>query len=92
MTVEVKSEPTRNEHSVIFRLNKNLIQPGTGKSYPDAASAAHNPLARALFQIRGVHSVWVLGNEVQVTKDESVRWGTINSKVIETIKQIESDN
>lgn len=92
MTVEVKVEPTRNEHSVIFSLNKSLIQPGTGESYPDAASTANSPLARALFQIRGVQSVWILGNDVQITKDESVRWGRINSKIIETIKQIESDN
>ncbi len=92
MSLEVKATPTRNEHSVIFQLNKTLIQPGTGQSYPDARSAEGSPLASALFRIEGVQSVWILGNDVQVTKDESVRWGRINSKIIETIKQIESDN
>ena len=91
MTVEVKVKPTRNEHSVIFSLNKTLVRAGTGEPYSDAASAKNSPLASALFKIRGVQSIWLLGNDVQVTKYESARWGTLNSKIIETIKQVESD-
>ena len=90
MTVEVTVEPTRNEHSVIFQLNKDLIPPGTGMPFSDAESAKDHPLAKALFQLPGVASVWILGNDVQVTKEERVRWGSLNSQVIECIKRMES--
>ena len=90
MTVEVTVEPTRNEHSVIFKLNKDLIPPGTGLSFSDAESAKDHPLAKALFQLPGVSSVWILGNDVQVTKEDRMRWSSLKSKVIETIKRMES--
>ena len=86
MTVEVKALTTRNPHSVIFKLNRTLADPGIGLSFFDPASAQGHPIARGLFGIHGVLSVWIIGDEVQVTKDEDVRWGTINSRIIETIK------
>jgi hypothetical protein len=77
----------RNENSVSFILDKTLIPPGTGNPYPNREKAQSDPLAKALFEIKGVSSVWVLGNEVQVTKDDQVSWGALKSRVVETIKQ-----
>jgi len=88
MSVEVTIEPTRNPDTVGFQVNRSLVPPGTGLSFPSAESAQNHPLAHALFQIRGVVSVWILGNEVTVTKDERVGWSRIHSRVIETLKQI----
>ena len=90
MSVEVTVEPTRNEDSVVFILNKTLIPPGTGSTFSNRESAKDHPLARALFEIRGVNSLWIIGSEVQVTKDPGVSWGAIKAKVVETIKQVES--
>ncbi|NIQ00231.1 MAG: hypothetical protein GWM98_07185 [Nitrospinaceae bacterium] len=90
MTVTVTPETTRNEHSVIFQLNKTLRPPGTGLSFPNAPSAQNHELARALFQIKGVASIWIIGSEVQVTKSEGVGWGAIKGKIVETIRQVES--
>ncbi len=90
MSVNVTVEPMRNVHSVSFILDKTLIPPGTGNPYSNRESAQSNPLAKALFEIKGVSSIWVLGNEVQVTKDDEVTWGAIKAKIIETIKRIES--
>ncbi len=87
MSVSVTVEPTRNENTVVFKLDKALIPPGTGNSYPNPETAQSDPLAKALFEIRGVSSVWVLGNEVHVTKEDQVTWGAIKSKVVETIRQ-----
>jgi hypothetical protein len=87
MPVSVTVEITRNENTVAFKLDKDLIPPGTGSSYPDRQKAQSNPLAKALFEIQGVSSVWVLGNEVHVTKDDEATWGAVKSKVMETIKQ-----
>ncbi len=87
MTVDVTLETTRNSDSVIFKLDRELLPPGTGDTYPDPELAKENPLASALFKIKGVVSVWIIGNEVQVSKDERVSWGRINSRIIETIKR-----
>jgi hypothetical protein len=87
MSVSVTVETTRNENTVVFKLDKDLIPPGTGSSYPDREKAQSNPLAKALFEIQGVSSVWVLGNEVHVTKEDDVTWGAVKSKVVETIRK-----
>jgi len=87
MSVKVTVEPMRNGNSVAFILDKSLIPPGTGSSYPNREKAQSNPLAKALFEIRGVNSIWILGNEVQVTKDEEATWGALKGKVVETIRQ-----
>lgn len=89
MTLEVKPQITRNPDSVTFCLNKTLLPPGKGLAFSGPEFAKDHPLARELFQIRGVKSIWIIANEVQVTKDEKVRWGTITSKIIETIKRVE---
>ena len=87
MSVQVTVAPTRNENSVSFVLDKTLIPPGTGESYPNSEKAQSNPLARALFEIKGVNSIWVLGNEVQVTKDNDASWGALKGRVVETIRK-----
>ncbi len=90
MPVTVTVEPTRNEDSVVFILDKTLIPPGTGSTFSNREFAKDHPLARALFEIRGVSSIWILGNEVTVTKVPGVSWGNIKAKIVETIKQVES--
>ena len=87
MSVNVTVEPMRNENSVSFVLDKALLPPGTGNPYSNRESAQGNPLAKALFEIKGVHSIWVLGNEVQVTKDDGASWGALKGRVVETIKK-----
>ena len=87
MSVNVTVEPMRNENSVSFTLDKTLIPPGTGDSYPNSEKAQSNPLAKALFEIKGVNSVWVLGNEVQVTKDDDASWGALKGRVVETLRK-----
>ena len=87
MSVQVTVEPMRNEHSVSFLLDKTLIPPGTGESYPNSEKAQANPLAKALFELKGVNSIWILGNEVQVTKDDDASWGALKGRVVETIRK-----
>ncbi len=90
MSVTVTVETTRNEDSVVFILDKTLIPPGTGSPFPNRETAQSHPLAKALFEINGVASVWLIGSEVQVTKNGAVSWGAIKAKIVETIKRIES--
>jgi len=86
MTVEVHCHTTRNENLLEFEVNRQIIPPGTGLSYFDPESAQHHPLAKALFGIRGVAGLYILGNAVHVSKEENIRWGSITSQVEETLK------
>jgi len=86
MALEITVEPTRNEHSIIFLLNRQVVRPGTGLSFSGPESAEEYPLAKSLFQIKGVASVWMISNEIQVTKDDNARWTAIKSRIMETIQ------
>lgn len=87
-TIEIKTKPTRTESLVTFSLNKELIPPGTGLSFPEKNSGQAHPIAKALFEINGVESVWILGNDIQVTKSDQVRWSSIKSKIVDAIQRI----
>jgi hypothetical protein len=78
---------TRNPNFVTFSLETAIIPPGTGMTFADLETAETYPLAHALFKIKGVKSIWILGNDIQITKDEKSRWGSIQSKIIETIRR-----
>ncbi|NIQ01429.1 MAG: hypothetical protein GWM98_14415, partial [Nitrospinaceae bacterium] len=56
-------------------MDRDLLPPGTGLSFSSPETANEHPIASAIFQVSGVQSVWILGNEIQVCKDEKVRWG-----------------
>ncbi len=86
MALEITFEPTRNEHSVIFTLNREVVRPGTGLSFSGPETAKDHPLAKSLFQIKGVTSIWMISNEIQITKDDNARWSAIKSRVLETIR------
>ena len=87
MTLKIITEPTRSQTLITFTLNKSIIPPGTGKSFPNKASAEKNPIAKAIFEIEGVESVWILGNDIQVGKADEIRWSTIKSKIYDAIRK-----
>jgi|TARA_B110000438_G_C15748750_1_gene621940 hypothetical protein len=85
MGIQITTLPTRTENLVTFTLDKDLIPPGTGLSYPNKELAQSHSIAKALFELNGVESVWILGNSIQVSKSDNVRWGSLKAKVEETI-------
>ena len=85
MGIQITTTPTRTENLVTFTLDKDLIPPGTGLSYPNKELAQSHSIAKALFELSGVESVWILGNSIQVSKSDDVRWGSLKGKVVETI-------
>jgi len=90
MSLKISMTPTRSENLVTFGLDRDLIPPGTGLSFASAAQAEGHPLARALFRVRGVKSVWILGRDIQVGKDPKARWASITAQVIEAIRACEA--
>jgi len=86
MSIEITAVPTRTENLLTFELNRALIPPGTGLSFPNVHSAESHPVARAIFQVKGVSSVWILDNAIDVTKDATARWAAVKPKVVEAIR------
>ncbi len=85
MTLQIKTQPTRSETLITFTLNKALIPPGTGRSFPNKASAQSDSIAKTIFEVEGVESVWILGNDIQVGKADGIRWSAIKPKIYDAI-------
>lgn len=76
---------TPNPNAAKFTTDRTLVE-GRGKSYASADAAKDDPLARRLFQIDGVASVFVVDNFVTVTKDPDASWDDLAPKVTRAIK------
>ena len=85
MTIKIETTPTRTENLITFTLDKELIPPGTGLSYPNKDAAQSHDIAKALFELNGVKSVWILGNSIQVSKSDNIRWASLKAKCEEVI-------
>ena len=85
MPVNIETTPTRTENLITFTLDKDIIPPGTGLSYPNKEAAQSHYLAKSLFEINGVESIWILGNSIQISKSDNIGWGSLKAKCLETI-------
>jgi NFU1 iron-sulfur cluster scaffold homolog, mitochondrial len=66
-------EETPNPNAVKFIL-KEPVSNGAARQFQDAAAAADDPLARALFEVGGVVSVFYMGNMITVEKTDEEDW------------------
>lgn len=82
-TVTVTGTP--NPNAAKFTVDRTLVE-GRGKTFSDRAAARDDPLARRLFEIEGVASVFVVDNFVTVTKRPDASWDELAPKVTRAIK------
>src|SRR5919199_1238157 len=66
-------EETPNPNAVKFVL-KEPVSNGAARSYRDADEAADDPLARSLFEVGHVVSVFYMGNMITVEKSGEEDW------------------
>lgn len=78
---------TPNPNAAKFTVDRTLVE-GRGKTYASAQDAKNDPLARRLFEIRGVASVFVLDNFVTVTKSADASWDDVAPRVTRAIKDV----
>jgi len=83
--VQVSAEPTPNPNSVKFNLNRVVTAAGS-ESYDSLQEAANSPLAKRLFEIKGVKSLFFLKNFVTVVKDSNSGWDEIVPRAKEVLK------
>jgi hypothetical protein len=81
----VNVSTTPNENALKFTIDKNSIESGY-KTFNDADEAESTPVAKALFQIEGVASVFLMADFITVTKKPEISWDGIQESLIEAIR------
>jgi Fe-S cluster biogenesis protein NfuA len=76
---------TPNPHALKFILNQRLLNVET-RQFPDKASAGNDLLAKGIFEINGVVSVFYMDKFVTIEKAKDINWGQIQKPFIEFLK------
>ncbi len=85
MTVEATVSTTPNEHALKFTLNCPAIAEGY-KTYNNLEDAKDCPVAKALFALPGVASVFLMADFVTVTKKPEASWDDMQPACLDAIK------
>jgi hypothetical protein len=83
--IEVWTEHTPNPNALKFTLNRAVTE-GRSKTYVSPEAAEASPLAKALFEITGVKSLFFLNNFITVTRQPGSDWAAISRQVEERIR------
>ena len=75
MPAQVRLDGTPNPNSL--KITVSVPVSAKPLTFASAASAQDDPLARKLFQVAGVKSVFMISNFVTVTKDPGTDWDAI---------------
>ena len=81
----LRIQPTPNPDAFQFILNGKVIEAGT-KTFDSPDDAGADTMAKALFDIFGMQSIFIKENFVTITKSNTVGWHTIMEKIGGTIE------
>jgi hypothetical protein len=84
---QILFQPTPNPNAGKFTVDRRIVA-GNSKSFYNAEQAEAEPVAKALFELDGVASVFMVGDFVTVTKAPAADWSTLIPRVIETMEQV----
>ena len=85
MTVTVRVDTTPNENALKFTISQPVIESGH-KTFSNAEAAAELPIAKALFALDGVVSVFLMADFITVSKKPEVSWEGIQAAAISLIE------
>ena len=83
--LSVDIQPTPNPNALKFNLSVKVVEQGS-KSYTSKEAAAESPLAKRIFELEGVTSVFMLGNFVTVNKSPSASWNDLAPGIAEILE------
>ncbi|XP_046612701.1 NFU1 iron-sulfur cluster scaffold homolog, mitochondrial-like [Neodiprion virginianus] len=82
----IQTQDTPNPNSLKFLPGVAVLEPGQTMDFPTGSDAYCSPLAKMLFRIEGVKSIFFGSDFITVTKvDEDVDWKLIKPEVFATI-------
>ena len=79
---------TPNPQALKFIVSETLLKRET-RNYPDKASAQDDPLAKGIFEINGVVSVFYMQKFITVEKEPTVSWGIIQKELISFLRKFD---
>jgi hypothetical protein len=86
--MQVRFQPTPNPNAGKFIADRTIVEGRASRSFHDAAQAAADPVAAALFEIDGVASVFMVDDFVTVTKAPSADWSELVPKVTAALERV----
>lgn len=84
--LEVEVEPTPNPDALKFVCNRRVVERGS-LAFDSAEAAADVPMARDLFAIGGVRTVFAVRDFVTITRTQGTAWESLHSEVIAVLEQ-----
>ncbi|CAF0974315.1 unnamed protein product [Didymodactylos carnosus] len=88
----IQTQDTPNPNSLKFLPGKQVLDSGT-KDFPTIQSAYCSPLAKQLFRIEGIKSIFFGNDFITVTKQhDDIEWQTIKPEIYATIMDFYSTN
>ncbi len=82
---------TPNPHALKFILSEKLLRLET-RNYPDRDSAKDDPLAKGIFDIEGVVSVFYMDKFITIEKSKDANWGQIQRPFINFLKSFDKNS
>ena len=82
----IRVQPTPNPDAFQFILNGKVMGDGT-KTFDSPDDAGKDPLAKALFEIFGIQSIYLKESFVTITKSNTVGWHTLMEKTGHTLEE-----
>lgn len=79
---------TPNPQALKFILNEKLLTRET-RNYKSKEEAENDPLAKGIFEIEGVVSVFYMDKFITIEKDPKVAWGNIQRPFVEFIEKFD---
>jgi Fe-S cluster biogenesis protein NfuA len=83
--VSVSLEFTPNPNTLKFVVNKSLIERGAA-NFTDKAKADKSPLAKRLFDVKGIQALLIGTNFVTITKAPEGEWDIVADEVPKAIE------
>jgi Fe-S cluster biogenesis protein NfuA len=80
---------TPNPQALKFILNERLLKKEV-RDYKDKESAKNDPLAKGIFEINGVVSVFYMDKFITVEKNPDISWGQIQRPFVEFIQNFDT--
>lgn len=85
-TMFIQTQDTPNPNSLKFLPGVKILEQGQTKDFPNAKDGYCSPLAKMLFRIDGVKSVFFGPDFITITKaDEDVEWKLLKPEIFAVI-------
>jgi hypothetical protein len=88
--LSIQFSATPNPNAGKFTIGRPVVDGRASRSFHNAEQAAVEPVAAALFELKGVASVFMVSDFVTVTKSDDAAWSELVPRVTEVLERVYS--